>query len=67
MTRSPLSSASRMKAQSPNLMWTELKKEIFMKYSVTPFDSHATKASTKLEQGLDKLLDMYLYHANELL
>ena len=31
------------------------------------FDSHATQAFTKLEQGQDELLGVYLYHASKLL
>ena len=67
MTSSPLSSANTLKAQSLNLMWTELKRELSMQYSAIPFDSHSTQAFAQLEQGLDDLLDMYLHHANELL
>ena len=41
MTGSPLSSAQWLKAQSLNLTWMELKRELSMKYSTIPFDSHA--------------------------
>ena len=41
-TGSPLSTANRLKARSPNLVWTEVKKELSMQYSVIPSDSHAT-------------------------
>ena len=44
MTGSPLSSANRLKAQSPNLVLIELKLELSLQYSAIPFDSHATQA-----------------------
>ena len=34
LTGSPLSTVNRLKTGSPNLMWTELKKELSMQYSV---------------------------------
>ena len=42
LTGSLLSTANRLKARSPNLIWMELKRESFMQYSVIPSDSHAT-------------------------
>ena len=60
MTGSLLSSANRLKARSPNLMWTELKIELSMQYSAAPVDSHSTQAFAQLEQGLDELLDTYV-------
>ena len=38
-----------------------------MQYSTILFNSHVFQAFTQLEQGLDELLDMYLYHISELL
>ena len=58
MTGSALSSANRLKAGSPNLMWMDLKKELPMQYSVILFDSHTTQAFAPLEQGPDELLDV---------
>ena len=58
MTGSLLSSAHRKKAQSPNLTWKELKRELSMQYSNIPFGSHAPQALSQLEQGPDGLLDM---------
>ena len=67
MTGGPLSSAKRVKAQSPNLTWLELKRELLMVYSIIQSDSHATQDFTQLEQGLDELLDVYLHCSSELL
>ena len=67
MLASPLSSANRLKAWSPNLMWTKLKRELSMQYSTISHDSHATYAFSQLEQGPDELLDWYLQHTSELL
>ena len=52
MTGFPLSSANRLKAQSPNLMWTEFKREFPMQYSGILFGIHATQTFAQLEQGL---------------
>ena len=41
---SPLSLANGLKAQSPNLMRMELKRELPMQYSAIPYDIHATQA-----------------------
>ena len=67
MMGSPLSPAKRLKAQSPKLMWTELKRELSMQYSAIPYDSHVTQAFAQLEQDPDELLDIYFHHAIELL
>ena len=67
MIGSPLSLANTVKAQSPNLTWMELKRELSMQYLLIPYDSHATQAVAQLEQGPHELLDMYLDHASELL
>ena len=42
MTGYPLSSTNRLNAWSPNLMWTELKRELPMQYSAIPFKNPAT-------------------------
>ena len=53
MTVSPLPSAHRLNACSPNVTWMELKKELSMQYSTISFKRHATKAFSQLEHGLD--------------
>ena len=67
MMFSPLSLAYRLNAQSPNVMWIELKMEFSMQYSAISYDSHATQAFVQLEQGPDELPDMYLHHSSVLL
>ena len=67
MIGSPLLTANRLETRSPNLTWTELKKELSMPYSIIPSDTHATKAFIHLEQGPDEPLDDYLQCVSELL
>ena len=67
MTGSPLSSTNTLKAQSPNLMWMELKRKLSMQYSVILSDSHATQAFAQLEQDPSELLDMHFQHTSALL
>ena len=50
MVGSPISLAYRLKAQSPNLKWTKLKRELSMQYSAIPCDSHAIQAFSHLKQ-----------------
>ena len=59
--------ANWVKTRSPNLAWTELKKELCMQYSVNLSDIHPTQAFSLFEQDLDELLDDYLHHASNLL
>ena len=51
----------------PNLTLSDLKKELSMQYSIYASKTHTPQAFTNLEQGLDELLDDYLYCASELL
>ena len=46
LTVSPISTANRLKAQSANIIWTELKRELSTEYSIIPSESHATQAFT---------------------
>ena len=64
LTGSLLLTANRLKTRSPNLTWTELKKELSMQYSIIPSNTHATQVFTCLEQGMDELLDDYLHHVS---
>ena len=66
LTDSPLSAANRLKSRSPNLMWKELKKELYMQYSVIPLDIHVTQDFTHFKQGLNEILDDYLHHVSKL-
>ena len=49
MIGSPLSLVKRLKAHSPNIAWTELKRESYMQYSAIPFSSLTTLAFFQLE------------------
>ena len=46
LIKSPLLTANRLKIRSPNLIWTNLKKELCMQYSITPSETHTTQAFT---------------------
>ena len=45
----------------------ELKRELSILYSAILYDSHVTQAFSKLEQGPDEFLDMYLCHTSDFL
>ena len=41
---SPLLTENRLKARLSNLTWAELKRELYMQYSIIPLDTHAMQA-----------------------